>query len=178
MTRVQLDIHDPPNRLTLRAILMADGCEIVTDDPEVVITDDFLKAGEYAQRGPCLVLARAAEIREAAALMRRGVYGYIFVPFQPGEAGIMVQRAAQWRTAASPRSAPETPAVTGIAEAEARLIQGALRQCKNNHTRAARLLGIGRNTLWRKLKRIQKHSEAVTRPPLSSALEKRNGRNP
>jgi DNA-binding NtrC family response regulator len=91
--------------------------------------------------------------------MRQGVYGYLFVPFQPGEAGIMVQRAAQWRTGVSPRPAPETPPVMGTAEAEARLILDALRQCKNNHTRAARLLGIGRNTLWRKLKRIRKDPE-------------------
>ncbi len=29
-----------------------------------------------------------------------------------------------------------------------------VRQCKGNRAKAARLLGVGRNTLWRKLKQI------------------------
>ena len=34
-------------------------------------------------------------------------------------------------------------------------IQQVLRACKHNQARAARVLGIGRNTLWRKLKKVQ-----------------------
>jgi len=29
-----------------------------------------------------------------------------------------------------------------------------LKKCKNNQAKAARMLGIGRNTLWRKLKEL------------------------
>jgi DNA-binding NtrC family response regulator len=85
--------------------------------------------------------------------MRQGAFGYILAPFQPGEAGIMVQRALEWRDAESAPDAGAAPA--RIEDAEARLILATLRQCKNNRTEAARRLGIGRNTLWRKLKRIR-----------------------
>ncbi|MBI5091051.1 MAG: helix-turn-helix domain-containing protein [Candidatus Hydrogenedentes bacterium] len=43
-----------------------------------------------------------------------------------------------------------------------RHIRSVLRQCKNNQGKAAQVLGIGRNTLWRKLKRAKssgKHDE-------------------
>ena len=43
-------------------------------------------------------------------------------------------------------------------EVERAHIETVLRQCKHNQAEAARLLGIGRNTLWRKLKQ---YSEAV-----------------
>jgi two-component system response regulator HydG len=37
-------------------------------------------------------------------------------------------------------------------------IQRVLRVCKHNQAKAARILGIGRNTLWRKLKRGQEQN--------------------
>jgi DNA-binding NtrC family response regulator len=157
MARVQLVIDDVANRLTLKAILEAEGHRTVEVDPDVVVVDGATAAVEWAQQMPALTLAAAAEIRDAVAAMHKGVYGYIFVPFQPGEAGIMVQRAAQSRFHGS--GAPETAAGQGpdwapmtLEEAEVQHILTTLRHCKNNRARAARLLGIGRNTLWRKLK--------------------------
>jgi DNA-binding NtrC family response regulator len=156
MARVQLLIDDPASRLTLRAILEADGHQVVAEAADVVVTDDRATAVRRAKRQPCLVLAKASEVRQAVDAMRQGVFGYLFVPFQPGEATMMVRRAIQWHAAVSrgiAAAAPETE-VTRIADAEARLIIETLRRCKNNQTEAARILGIGRNTLWRKLRKL------------------------
>lgn len=153
MARVRFDIEDPTNRLTLKAILEAEGHTVGEDDPDVVIADTAQKALEYAKGLPALVLARGSEVGEAVAAMRGGVYGYVFVPFQPGEAGIMVARAGASRKGAAAAQA-ETPLMT-LEEAEGRLIEAVMRHCRNNRTKAARILGIGRNTLWRKLKKMK-----------------------
>jgi DNA-binding protein Fis len=42
-----------------------------------------------------------------------------------------------------------------LEEVEEVHILDTMRRCRDNQARAARELGIGRNTLWRKLKRIQ-----------------------
>ena len=153
MARVQLDIDDPTNHLTLKTILETDGHEVVRERPEVAIADAPSKAVGYAENVPTLVLARAGEIQDAVDAMHRGVVGYLFVPFQPGEAGIMVERAVASR--GSNMQAEVAPPLMTISESEARLIRTTLRQCKHNQSEAARILGIGRNTLWRKLKKLK-----------------------
>jgi DNA-binding NtrC family response regulator len=153
MARVQLSIDDPASLTTLRTLLEADGHTIDEKSPQVYITDDTFKAIERSKTLPTLVLARATEVREAVTAMRQGVYGYLFVPFQPGEAGLMVRRALGEHR---PESAPE---MTTLDEVETRHILSVLRQCNNNQGKAARVLGIGRNTLWRKLKRVNTSEE-------------------
>lgn len=159
MARVRLDIEDPANRVTLRAILLAEGHEVVRDGAEVFFTDRPAETVAHAREFPRILLARASDIPKATEAMREGAFGYILVPFQPGEAGIMIKRALEWRDAAS-RPTGESPSDAGpaplrIEDAETRVILATLRRCKNNQTEAAQLLGIGRNTLWRKLKRIR-----------------------
>jgi len=98
--------------------------------------------------------------------MRAGVYGYLFVPFQPGEAGIMVQRALEFRGLATPGTQPVTDEAKpskSLGEEEERLILDTLRRCKNNQARTARVLGIGRNTLWRKLKKMKQKPSHLLR---------------
>ena len=168
MARVRLDIEDPANRMTLRALLLAEGHEVVRDGAEVLFTDMPAETVANAREFPRILLARASDIPKATDAMREGAFGYILVPFQPGEAGIMIKRALEWRDAARPahdrnaasRPTGESPsdvdpAPMRIEDAEARVILATMRRCKNNQTEAARLLGIGRNTLWRKLKRIR-----------------------
>lgn len=149
MARVQLSIDDPANLITLRAILEADGHTIGDTDPQVFITDDTFRSIERSRSLPTLLLARAAEIREAVTAMRQGVFGYIFLPFQPGEAGLMVRRALGDFRAETP------PELVPLEDIELRHIRSVLRQCKGNQGKAAHVLGIGRNTLWRKLKRAR-----------------------
>lgn len=145
MAHVFLDIDDDVNRLTLRAMLEAEGHNIVQAHPQAVIADDAMKAIHHAKSAPTLVLATLNDLRAAVAAMRQGVHGYIFVPFQPGEAAIMVRRALA-------EAAPEGhPQLLPLQAVEERHISEVLRQCKGNRAKAARILGIGRNTLWRKL---------------------------
>jgi DNA-binding NtrC family response regulator len=133
----------------LRALLEADGHRMDDAEPEVILTDDFAEAPRFAKTTPTLVLAGAGNIRDAVAAMAQGAYGYIFVPLQPGETEIMVRRAAGAALAA------EEPPLRTMAEVEAEHILMTLRRCKNNKAEAARVLGLGRNTLWRKLKQIE-----------------------
>lgn len=152
MAKIHLLIDDAANRLTLRALLAAAGHRVVTEAPDIVITDDREQAIRLSREGPTLLLATASAIPDAVAAMREGVYGYIFVPFQPGEAELTIQHMLDCEHY---REGVEVFRPMTLEEADARHIIETLRYCKNNRARAARLLGIGRNTLWRKLKHLK-----------------------
>jgi len=62
--------------------------------------------------------------------------------------------------AAQNGSAPEEGAPPALEEAEKEHILSILRQCGGRKTEAARLLGINKTTLWRKLKRYAPEAEA------------------
>jgi DNA-binding NtrC family response regulator len=151
--------------MTLRAILVAEGHEVVQEDPDVIFADGREEAVAYARRRPCVLVTRASEIPLAIDAVKRGVFGYILVPFQPGEAAVAVKRAIEWWWGGSRADRDAVPvsdagsAPMRIEEAEVHMILATLRQCKNNKSKAARLLGIGRNTLWRKLKRIRQRTK-------------------
>jgi len=165
MARVLFHIRDRVVLITLKTLLEADGHLTVDEDPSVVVTDDPMGAILYAKQTAALVVASATELRAAVAAMRQGVYGYIFLPLQPGEAELMVRRASA--ESVPSRDRPPEP----LAEVEAQHIRAALRYCKGNRAQTARLLGIGRNTLWRKLRDLQggpdgsSGSEASSRDP-------------
>ena len=148
MANVRLEIADPANRLTLKTLLEAEGHEVGGTSPAVTITDDLAGAVDFARQGPTLVLVATSQLREAVEAMVQGVYGYICVPFIPGEAALMVTRA----TAATPRQT--APALMTLRDVESKHIRAVLRTCKGNQAEAARVLGIGRNTLWRKLRNL------------------------
>lgn len=153
MARVILSIDDPAHRLTLKAMLEAAGHQIVDDQGEVRIVDS---AGRQGGPEPRLILATVNEVPEALRAMEQGAFGYILMPFQPGEAQLMVARAA---SAEGPNRPPaEEGRLKTLQEVEEAHILDVLRQCKHNQAKAARVLGIGRNTLWRKLKRIREKS--------------------
>jgi DNA-binding NtrC family response regulator len=52
-------------------------------------------------------------------------------------------------------ASPALPRQTTLAEAERGLILQTLERCGRNHSAAAEALGIGRTTLWRKLKEYE-----------------------
>ncbi len=138
-------------RMTVQAIVRADG-HVVTDDAwDVVVTDELATAERLSQHGPVLMLTPVTGVRDVVQAMQRGVYGYVLTPLVPGEVNVMVARAlsAAGRTASTEPEPPMT-----LAETEARHIRDTLRRCRYNQAKAARVLGIGRNTLWRKLKQM------------------------
>lgn len=158
MALIGLQISDPANRMTLKAMLELEGHRILEGESEVplLICDNLDRAtARVTEETTVLVLCAADDVGRAVEAMRAGVYGYIFLPFQPGEAGLMVQRAlesdAQDAQAGSAASGP----MRRLEEVESDHILYILRRCKNNQAKAARILGIGRNTLWRKLKKIE-----------------------
>lgn len=160
MARIALYVDNLPNRMTLKAMLEAEGHKIMETDPDCVIADTPARALEHARNAPTLMLAAASGIADAVQAMRQGVYGYIFVPLQPGEAPLMVRRALQDRAMAPMRPPESQQESLTLAEAEQRFILDTLRRCKYNQARAARMLGIGRNTLWRKLKQARQADAA------------------
>lgn len=151
MPRVQLVISEPAQRTTLQIMLQAEGHSISDTDPEVLITSDLNEALRRARELPTLLLAMASEIPEAVRAMREGVWGYIFVPYQPGEAGMKITQAA----GAKPSIAVGAAGIARLEEVEFDHIRSVLRQCKYNQAKTARVLGVGRNTLWRKLKKMK-----------------------
>lgn len=160
MARILLDIENLPNRMTLKAMLEADGHVIVTEAPDLAIADMPAQAITHARKCPALLICTANHIADAVVAMRQGVYGYLFLPLQPGEAPLMVRRALETQVHELVRKEPSSnvPEDMSLLAAERRHIHEVLRRCKNNQAEAARLLGIGRNTLWRKLKEEKKPS--------------------
>mgnify|MGYP000097262580 CR=1 FL=1 len=151
MARVRLDIHDPPDRATLKAMLERSGHVLVAEGEDILITDDCSRAAAPGS-APVLAAVRPGDIPLAVAAMRNGAYGYIALPPQPGEADIAIRHALQSALAAD---SGEAPAMT-LEAFELEYILSVLRRCKGNQAKAARLLGIGRNTLWRKLRRMNR----------------------
>ncbi len=163
MARIALHIQDPANRLTLKALLEAVGHQTVEIEPEVCMADNAEQAVGLSGACPTLLLCPVAEVSAAVAAMERGVFDYVLLPLQPGEAPVKVARALQCkgvRQGAPPADAPPRP----LAEVEAEHILDTLRRCRYNRSEAARALGIGRNTLWRKLKALEElgYGEAVS----------------
>ncbi len=161
MARVRLEIRDLPNRLALKALLESEGHEVFAGpgDAQVVVTDQPELAEGFARDFASLLLATAAQVPRAVQAMRRGVFGYVLAPLVPGEATLMVERALAFsRGLTAPRvledDDDEIVPLT-LEEVEEVHILDTMRRCRDNQARAARELGIGRNTLWRKLKRIQ-----------------------
>lgn len=64
--------------------------------------------------------------------------------------------------AAAPAASPAAPRLTlrPLAEVEREHILAVVRACGGNHSEAARVLGIGRNTLWRKLDAYRAEEDA------------------
>lgn len=140
--------------------MKAEGHEIVTDNAEVTIADTPAAAVNALAASQVLLLSPVSGIAEAVSAMQQGVYGYILLPLQPGEAGLMVTRAASKNNRIPEDNEAESP-MTPLAEVERKHIETVLRACKGNQVKAARVLGIGRNTLWRKMKSWNKKE-----PPL------------
>jgi DNA-binding NtrC family response regulator len=158
MALIGLHINDPANRLTLKAMLEMEGHRILEGDvgTPLLITDELDRAADrVTETTTVLVLCTSDEVGRAVDSMKKGVYGYIFLPFQPGEAGMMVQHAlGNPPPESGPTPAADAPLLS-LEQVESEYIQTVLRRCKNNQARAARVLGIGRNTLWRKLRKIE-----------------------
>ncbi len=149
MARVQLLIEDGAQRMTLAATLEAAGHSIVESGPELIFASSMEAGVRRARECPVVLLTPASGIPEAVRAMREGVWGYVFVPLQPGEAVMVAQRALSTASGGGNNNDDQRP----LEEVEMEHIQRVLRKCKNNQAKAARMLGIGRNTLWRKLKK-------------------------
>jgi DNA-binding NtrC family response regulator len=150
MARIRLIVDDDAPRLTLKAMLEAEGHTVSTADSgfDLTIADTTKLAVEAAKKAPALVLSTAGQLPDAVRSMKQGVFGYVFVPFVPGEVGLMAARALGRAGESVRRDVDE---LMSLRQAEVEHIKRVLRVCKNNQAKAARILGIARNTLWRKI---------------------------
>ncbi len=163
MARIQLEIEDTAQHMTLKAMLEAEGHTIAPADPEIVFHDSIEKARSESANVPTIVLATASQIPDAVRAMQDGVWGYLFIPMQSGEAGLMVRRALASQPGTPEAETPVEVGLKTLEEIELDYIRQVVRACKHNQARAARVLGIGRNTLWRKLKKVEAAVEGDAR---------------
>lgn len=157
VARLHLKIDHEAPRLTLKAMMEAEGHIMSSIDVDAVLSDDIDFAIRASQDQPTIVLTTANEIPRAVAAMKKGVYGYIFIPLQAGEAQMMVERALDAKRSEEPSLLEIAP----LEQIETEHILRVLRMCKHNQAKAARILCIGRNTLWRKLKKIRSENEEL-----------------
>ncbi len=160
MAQVQLHIEDDTLHLTLRTMLTFAGHAVVELPLRgaIYIVDEPESALALVNQGPVLLLSTASALPETMQAMEHGVWGYILLPLVPGEAAIMVSRAAAQATSTPSTGTHPQPPKT-LMEVEREHILDTLRQSKYNRAEAARRLGIGRNTLWRKLKQYDIESK-------------------
>ncbi len=154
MAAISLHIEHIPLSMTIKAILEAEGHHIVSEGGEIRFIDASAADQMNLPDTPTVLLTAGTEIPHAVESMKRGAWGYILLPLQPGEAALTVSRilGGEHGHGADENTAPEE--LRSLDAIETEYIQFVLRKCKNNQAKAARILGIGRNTLWRKLKKI------------------------
>ena len=148
MAKVLIETADDTLRLTIKALLERAGHQCVERDGDAAVTDSAERAVALCHTRAVVLLTPVSGVEDAVTAMRQGVYGYALLPLQPGEVELMVSRAL------GSKAVPESDApMLPLAEIEMRHIRETLRRCNNNQAKTARVLGIGRNTLWRKLRR-------------------------
>jgi DNA-binding NtrC family response regulator len=156
MTTIFLSINDTTLRITLKLILEAEGHGIVSDVADARV--QFVEASDWRNsdldRVPTILVASAGEIPDAVDAMSAGAWGYIFVPLQPHEACMAVARALGQSGGLSAETSLSD--LRTMESVEFEHIALAVRLCNGNQAKAARALKIGRNTMWRKLKKMEK----------------------
>jgi DNA-binding NtrC family response regulator len=156
MTTIALNIKDTTQRVTLKALLNSEGHTIAEDSnkAQVCFTDINSWRNLDLVKIPTMYLVSSTETPMAVEAMNAGAFGYIFVPFQPHEACLEVERALR-DNSTTPDSLGTLRTLESI---EFEHISRAIRLCNGNQIKAAIALNTGRNTLWRKLKKMEQQN--------------------
>lgn len=115
---------------------------------------------------PFIVITGFAELKMAVQLMRQGAYDYITKPISTDEllntiknalAEAQVQKSIrESRTSQASAAKENAPNLKESAlKAELEIIQRVLKEVNYNRTKAAKILGIDRKTLYNKLKALE-----------------------
>ena len=111
-----------------------------------------------------IVLAGYGTVQSAEYAMKLGACDYLITPLKPEELTVALAGAARNNRVASERIDDVSPAALTLqqsrADAEKTVIFTALSAVHGNKDLAARLLGIGRTTLYLKLKKIANSNRA------------------
>ena len=119
------------------------------DGTKYVLSDDALRTmSEYAWPGNVRELENSIE--RACALCSGPVLHLADMPTQLQDFHLQAHRAAN--TTNGKTAVPDVASVTPLADLERKAILETLRQLKGDKLTTARLLGIGKTTLYRKLK--------------------------
>jgi DNA-binding NtrC family response regulator len=143
-------------RLGLKTVLAATSAEalVAVEERDVAVTvvgghphDEVLRLLRHIEQSHLsartIVCARTAQVAAAVELVKAGAIDYLVKPFDRAT----LEGALQMALAAEKERARVVP----FAEVERHAIERALAQAKGNKLLAARLLGIGKTTLYRKL---------------------------
>ncbi len=106
--------------------------------------------GRYAEV-PLITLTVCGSVREAVRAMAAGAFYYLVNPDDLSLLGqVLDQAVARPRTPVGGSAAPE--ACPTLREMEARAVRQALQKASGNKSQAARLLGVSRKALYKRLR--------------------------
>ena len=137
-----------------------EGLFLVEDRPfDLLVMDQRMPGGEgltalgryrrLLPEGVIVMLTGHGDIPLAVAAVREGADTLLTKPVDPDQ---LLRVAGALRS--QPRQAPAAPQSYNLEQMEREAILAALKQCDGIVARAAKLLGIDRRTLQRKMKRI------------------------
>jgi len=115
-----------------------------------------------------IVLAGYGTVQSAVYAMKLGAYDYLITPLKPEELTLTLAGAV--RNSRLTKGQSDDVALSALtlqrsrADAEKAVIFTALNAVQGNKDRAARLLGIGRTTLYQKLKKIANSNQEEELP--------------
>ena len=141
------------------ALLDSEEVDIVLADIVMPDMDGIELCGHITKNRPnvaVILITGNADLDLAIASIRAGAYDFLVKPLTADPLFAAIDRAAEHapiRSAGAPTEARR--AVLSLSEVERRHILETLRTAEGNKTTAAKLLGIDRTTLYRKLHEIE-----------------------
>lgn len=155
--RIALIDGDSARRARLRTWLDGDVLESVEEGVDLIIVDAARVTAVIAQHPEIAVIALAADAPTAMAALRAGAYDVIGEPLEAERVKATVRRARERQELSRKLRSLQSQlnghdeGVVPLRELERRAIEKALAASRGSVEKAARMLGMGRATLYRRL---------------------------
>jgi DNA-binding NtrC family response regulator len=155
--RIALLDGDTARRARLVACIDGDVVDSVTEGVDLIVIDASRVAAIVAQHPEMIVLAIATDAASAGAALRAGAYDVVAEPFDAERVQAALRRARERQELSRKLHTLQSQlnghdeGVVPLRELERRAIEKALAASRGSVEKAARMLGMGRATLYRRL---------------------------